>query len=203
MSFQFIVDNAEQIKINRMPVVASTTARDGSTRAVSRGFAPWSFEIKFPDGPKWTEIRSNISKAEALGKTTVANISLNNTGHDWIVKYQGNAPSPSTFVASWVQGSNSILVSGGGTITSGFKFKAGDFVQLGTGKVYTVADDVPYTSNTVLLHRPVLETTGSGALKIGANCVWSVICTQFPQWQLFARDQVSWDGPFIFVENLV
>jgi hypothetical protein len=29
---------------------------------------------------------------------------------------------------------------------------------------------------------------------------YTVICVQFPQWTIFARDQVSWDGPFVFVE---
>lgn len=29
---------------------------------------------------------------------------------------------------------------------------------------------------------------------------YTVICTSFPQWNIFARDQVSWDGPFVFVE---
>lgn len=32
------------------------------------------------------------------------------------------------------------------------------------------------------------------------NESYTVICVQFPQWRIFARDQVSWDGPFIFVE---
>ena len=26
-----------------------------------------------------------------------------------------------------------------------------------------------------------------------------VRCISFPQWTIFARDQVSWDGPFVFV----
>lgn len=186
-----------------MPIVASTTARDGTTRAVSRGFAPWKFEVTFPNGHRWTDIRGHISKAEALGKATSSNISFSNTGHNWLVTYQGNSALPNTFVGTWTKGESSILVSGGGTITSGFKFKAGDFIQLSTGKVYTVASDVPYTSNLVPLHRPILDNTNSATLKVGQNCVWSVICTQFPQWNLFAYNQVSWNGSFIFVEDLV
>lgn len=32
---------------------------------------------------------------------------------------------------------------------------------------------------------------------------WSVICVEFPQWTIFARDQVSWSGPFVFYEARV
>lgn len=29
---------------------------------------------------------------------------------------------------------------------------------------------------------------------------WQVICTKLPQWTIFARNQVAWDGEFEFVE---
>ena len=29
---------------------------------------------------------------------------------------------------------------------------------------------------------------------------YTVICTQFPDWTIFARDQVSWSTAFVFVE---
>jgi hypothetical protein len=29
---------------------------------------------------------------------------------------------------------------------------------------------------------------------------YTVTCTVLPQWTIFARDQVSWDGPFVFTE---
>lgn len=28
----------------------------------------------------------------------------------------------------------------------------------------------------------------------------TVICVEMPQWTIFARDQVSWSGPFVFYE---
>lgn len=205
MSFQWIVDRAESISINRKKIVGSTIARDGTTRAVSRGGQVWTFEVKLPDGIPWTELRQYISQAEALDRISTANIQLNNTGHNWLVKYQGNSANYTGFVASITQGSTSITLTTSPTTASGYKFRAGDFIQLGsTGKVYTVAADVAYNSNTVTLHRPVLEATATGvALRAADNCVWNVICTQFPQWTLFARDQVSWTSAFIFTENLL
>jgi hypothetical protein len=31
----------------------------------------------------------------------------------------------------------------------------------------------------------------------------NVTCVSLPQWTVFARDQVSWDGPFVFAEVIV
>ena len=89
--------------------------------------------------------------------------------------------------------------------TSGYRFRAGDFIQLGSsGKVYTVAADVAFNSSSVTLHRPVIEASASGvALNVGPNCVWSLVCTQFPEWTILDRDIVGFTGSFVFTENLV
>jgi hypothetical protein len=205
MSFQWIIDNAEGISINRKKIVSSTTSRDGTTRGVSRGGQVWRFDVKLPDGIPWTQLRQYITQAEALDRTTAANIQINNTGHNWLIKYQGNSVNYTGFVANITQGSSSITLTSSPTTSSGFKFRAGDIIQLGSsGKVYTVAADVAFNSNTVTLHRPVIESTATGlTLRAAENCVFNVICVQFPEWTLFSRDQVSWSGPFVFAENLV
>jgi hypothetical protein len=205
MSFQWIIDNAETVSINRKQVVATSVSRDGTTRAVSRGGQFWRFEVKLPDGPRWTDYRQLISQAERLDRTTSATIQFNDTGHAWLVGYQGNSANYTGFQATWTQGATSITLTTSPTTASGFKFRAGDFIQLGTtGKVYTVAADVAFNSNTVTLHRPVLDATQASAtpIRVAENCQFSVICTQFPDWTLFARDQVSWSGPFVFHEVL-
>jgi hypothetical protein len=85
----------------------------------------------------------------------------------------------------------------------GFKFKAGDFIQLGTsGKVYSVAEDVTPTQTVVTLNRPVRDNTGTYTLLVGQAVNWNVVCVEFPQWTIFARNQVSWSGPFRFAEVL-
>lgn len=206
MSFQWIIDNAESISINRKKIVSQTVARDGTTRAVSRGGQVWTFDVKFPDGPRWTDIRGNISKAEALDRTTTATISLNNANLSWLAGYQGNASNPAAFTAVWTKGATFIETSGGGTLSSGYRFKAGDFIQLGnTGKVYTVSSDVAFNDPIVPVHRPIVDDTQQSytAIKVGQACSWTVLCTNFPEWNIMARDQVSWAGNFTFVENLV
>lgn len=202
MSFQWIIDTAESISIDTKKNVGSTITRDGTLRTVSRGGQVWRFEVRLPDGPRWTDYRQNIIKAQALDRTTTATIALTDTGQSWLYQYQGNSVNYTGFTASWTQGSTTITLTASPTTASGYKFRAGDLIQLGTGRVYMAAADTAYNSNTVTLHRPVLDASGSGTLKVAENVSWTVLCSDFPQWTLFARDQVSWSGPFVFYENL-
>lgn len=87
MSFQWIVDNAESISINRKPMVGATTARDGRTRTVSRGIQPKRIEVKLPDGIPWSQLRSYIIAAEALNMVSTATISIPYAKFPW---YYGN-----------------------------------------------------------------------------------------------------------------
>ena len=87
MSFQWIIDSAETLSINRKKMVATTTARDGTIRAVSRGTQPKRFEVGLPEGIPWTELRTNIAAAEALDKISTATISIPYAKFPW---YYGN-----------------------------------------------------------------------------------------------------------------
>lgn len=126
MSFQWIIDSAESISINRKKMVAQTTARDGTVRSVSRGTLPKKFTVKFPDGIAWTDLKSNIAAAESLDRISTATITIPYSKFPW---YYGN-------------------------------------VNPGTDDSYTVR------------------------------------CVDFPEWTIFARNQVGWSGPFVFVEVL-
>ena len=124
MSFQWIMDNANTLSINRKKVVASTTARDGTTRAVSRGNVKKIMTVKLPDGPRWSDYKSNIAAAEALDKFTAATISI------------------------------------------------------------------PYATFPYYY----------GNVNPGSDESYSVMCIEFPEWTIFGYNQVSWSGPFVFVE---
>lgn len=208
MSFQWIIDNCTAMAIDSRRTIASTTARDGTSRTVSRGGGAWTFEVQMPEGIPYREYRQNIALAEEAYGTQSSNISLNATGHDWLVEYQGDSANYTGFVADVTEGSDVIQLTTSPTTTSGYKFRAGDYIQLGaTGSVYQVAADVAYTSNTVTLHRPVLNdyatSVSSQSLRVAEDCVWNVTLVSFPKWTLSGTKQVSWDGPFVFVENLV
>lgn len=200
MSFQFVIDNAQRITMNTRKIVASTQARDGTVRAVSRGGQVWQFEVTLPNGPRYTDYRRDIAKLEALDRVNTDTFSFNNTGHSWMVAYQGDVANPDAITAEWTTGNTIILT--GGQATSGFNFRAGDLIQLGSGGAYRVAADVAWDSNTVTLHRPLIDAAGNATLRVAEDVEFTVICTQFPDHTLFERDQISWSGPFVFVEDL-
>ena len=203
MSFQWIINNAETISIERKSVAGSTISRDGTVRSVNRGGQVWQFTVKLPDGISWTDYRQDISKTEKLDRFTAANIAFSNTGHDWLIGYQGNSVNKTGFTANATTGSATLTLTASPTTSSGFKFRAGDIIQLGTtGKCYTVAADVAFNSNTVTLHRPVIDASGGYNLQVAENCTWNVVCTEFPSWTMFSRDQISWNGAFVFYEVL-
>lgn len=124
MSFQWIIDNAESLSVNRKKMVGQTTARDGQVRVVNRGTQPRMITVKVADGIRWSDLRTNIAAAEALDRIETATISIPYADFPW---YYGN-------------------------------------VNPGYPETYVVR------------------------------------CVQFPEWTIFARDQVSWSGPFVFVE---
>ena len=203
-AFQYIFDNAESISIDRSAVTAQTISRDQTVRTVSRGGQIWRFTVKLPDGIRWTELRPYIESIDYAGRYTQGTVQLNNSGYnDWLMKYQGNCANTSAVTASWTNTASSITLTGG-QAASGYNFRKGDLIQLkSTGRVYSVAEDVAYNSNTVNLNRPILDDSGSGTLIIGPAVTWTVACTSLPKWTIFARDQVSWDGTFTFYEALV
>jgi hypothetical protein len=201
-AFQTVIDYAESISISKMKKVGQTVSRDGVVRSTSLGGQTWEFEVKMPDGLPWTTMRPLIEKMETLDRTETGIIRINKAGHSWLTGYQGNYASTSSITASFTSG-NTLSIVSGPVLTTGFRFKAGDFIQLGTsGKVYSVADDVPVGSTTITTNRPIRDNTGTYTLAVGQAVSWNVICVEFPQWNIFARNQISWSGPFRFAEVL-
>lgn len=201
MSFQYVIDNAETLQVNTSKIVASTQARDGTVRSVSRGGQVWTFTVKLPDGPRWSDERQDIAKIAALDRVANANIQVNTAGQNYVYGYQGNVANTSAVTASWTTG-NTITLTGG-QAGSGYNFRAGDILQLGSaGKVYMVVADVASGNNTVTLNRPLIDAAGNATLRLGNACTWNVVCTSMPDWTIFGYNQVQWSGPFVFVENL-
>ena len=126
MSIQWIMDNAETLTINRKPLVARTTARDGSIRITSRGAQPARLEIKLPDGIPWTSLKTNIEALEALSVTTPQTITIPYAKFPW---FYNNTPP-------------------------------------------------------------------------GSDTSYSVYLLDIPEWIIFARNQVSWSGPFVLVQAI-
>jgi hypothetical protein len=200
-AFQVIFDKAESISINKRAIVGQTVARDLTVRSVSRGGQLWRFDVQLPSGIRWSEMRSYLESIEGANRFTSGTIQINQSGYNsWLTAYQGNSVTSSGFVATAVNGSNTITLTTSATTPSGYKFRSGDVIQLGSGHVYTVASDVAYDSNSIQLNRPVLDASASYGLVVGPNVTWTVVCTSMPQWTISGRDQVSFSGAFSFVE---
>lgn len=90
MSFQWILNGAESLSINRLDTIGTTQARDGTVKAVSRGTPKKTFTIKLPDGPRWIDTKANIEAAEALDRHTPAVITIQYATHPWY--YNNVAP---------------------------------------------------------------------------------------------------------------
>jgi hypothetical protein len=202
-AFQNVIDNAATLSISKRKKVGTSVARDGTVKATSLGGQVWQFEVQLPSGPRYSTYRTFLDQIEALDRTTVGQIQLNNTGHDYISEYRGNVSTPSGIIVQYTSG-NTVTVTGGtGGLSSGYIFKSGDLIQLGsTGSVYSVVNDVAWNQTTVTLHRPVREAPDSYFVRVGPNCVFDVICVQFPDWTIWGYDQIRWSGPFIFAEAL-
>ena len=60
-----------------------------------------------------------------------------------------------------------------------------------------------FTKETVTINNAGYNSwIHNGALS-NQSQTWSVICVQFPEWTIFAKNQVSWSGPFVFYEAKV
>jgi hypothetical protein len=202
MSFQFLIDNAAELSVIRRPIVAQTIARSGVVRSVSRGNNTWRFQVTLPNGPAWSDYRQNITALEKLDRIDTGTIQFNNSGLAWFIEYQGDLAAVNAIAVTVPSSGNTVTITSAPALASGYRFRAGDVIQLGSsGKCYMVAQDVAYNSNTITLHRPLIdETAGSVTLRVGPACVWTVQCIQFPDWNLFARDQVGWNGSFVLQE---
>jgi len=202
MSFQYVIDNAESISISKRKRVAQTVSRSGVTKSTSIGGQVYEFRVQMPTGPRWSEQRQLVEKVEALDRITEDSIQINKAAHNYISQYQGDLSDVTNINVTYASG-NTLTINSGATLASGSRFKAGDYIQLGTtGSVYTVSEDVAFNDNTITVHRPILETAGTYTLVVGQNVTWDVICVDMPTWTIFGYDQISWSGPFVFVESL-
>lgn len=200
--FQWIIDNAVNLQVNKRPVVATTTARDQTVRATSRGGRVWRFDVTPSPGARWSESRGYIEKLDKAATFTTDTINFAKAGLEYVFGYLGDATNYAGASITVTQGSDVATITGM-TVPSGFKFKAGDLVQpSGSNRVYSIVNDVPNNSNTVLLNRPVLDASGTSSCIIGKDCQWSVICTSMPDYRIVNYDRIEWSGNFVFIESL-
>lgn len=198
-AYQEVFDRATSLSINKRRKVSQTQSRSGVIKTTSVGGQVWEFEVRLPDGPRFSDYRSIIQDMETLDRVTVGEVSI---PQSYIAGLVGDVGQSGTINVSATQGGTSLTVNSNTNATN-FRLKRGDYIQLGsTGKVYSVTNDQSGLTGVIGLHRPILDATASYNLVIGNQVTWDVICVQWPNYTIFGYDQVSWSGPFIFVEAI-
>ena len=198
-AYQEVFDRARTISINRRKKVSQTQSRSGVVKTTSVGGQVWEFEVRLPDGPRFSDYRSIIQDMETLDRVSTGQVSI---PQSYIAGLRGDVGITGTVNVAATQGSSSLTVNSNTNATN-FRLKKGDYIQLGsTGKVYSVTNDQTSATSVINVHRPVLDATANYNLVIGTNATWDVICVQWPNYTIFGYDQVSWSGPFIFVEAI-
>jgi len=199
MSFQWIIDNAVDIQINKRGIVASTMARDQTVRAVSRGGIVWRFTVTPATGLRYNDpgVRSYIETIDNLDRFTpfTANFS-----HSGLFAWQAGESSGNYPGSINITPGSSSVAFGGGTITPGDVIQLIDPVtQVRQRTVYSIYDHTT-------LNRPVLESLGSEngtyLVSCGNNVQFTLICTQLPDYKINPGNIVTWTKPFVFVEAL-
>lgn len=76
-------------------------------------------------------------------------------------------------------------------------------VKLPDGMAYDTAQPFIAAIEAAGRHTPATITISAGTYGTwftAATTTYTVICTNLPQWNVFARNQVSWDSAFEFIE---
>ena len=217
-TFQFLFDNAESISIDTQVNVAQTISRDNTVTALERGGQTFRFTVKMPNGISYETWRPHLTTIDYAGKTSQAGaeyVYLNNSGYvDWFTKYQGDMTALTGWTGVLTNAKTLDNINPGTSPTTGqYILKSGDLIkiktvggvsQTGDYNAYRIVTDVQAPADTTTLHRSASEYTGSATnvtFDVGpANTYWEVKMVQYPQWNLFARNQVSWNGSFVFYE---
>jgi hypothetical protein len=201
-AFQYFVDRATNLSFNRKPIVATTVARSGMTRAVSRGNRIWRFDVTVPDGLRYSDIRNELTLIDRYAQFTDIDISFDKA--DYLFKYQGNLTSPNRNFTAIATGLGPEILSISqtpGVIIA----KVGDLVKV-KGRVYSVirSDGDTISGTTQLtVHRPLIGVTNfeSVSCTAGEQVTFPVRAIQIPTFTLFGFDQVAWNGSFQFIER--
>lgn len=208
-AFQWIIDNAVDVQINKRGVVATTTSRDQTIRSVSRGGKVWRFTVTPNPGTRWQDpgVRKYLEELDKADRIETQLINFNSTGLEYIFGYQGGLNSYTGLSANATQGNTSVTLTG--TLTTNpsnpFVAKAGDLFQLtSSGRIYTITSDVPAGINILPLNREVAETTSTySSAKFGKSCSWKVLCISMPYYKITPTGIIEWSGNFEFVESLL
>ena len=203
-AFQYFIDRATNISFNRRPIVATTVARNGMTRAISRGNEIWRFDVTVPDGLRYSDIRLPLAEIDRFAQFTDIDVSFD--AADYLFKYRGNRPTRTNLVATTpLNVTNQVNFSNlpAGQVVA----RPGDLMKI-AGRVYSVVNEVVASGGgtaVATLHRNLIGVTANTSYsntEVGEQIKFTVRAIQMPTFTLFGYDQVAWNGSFQFIERI-
>lgn len=215
MSLQTIINNAQQIEIDRRRMVSQTLSRSQRIKTAERTTAqPWKFKITPPGMLKWADSRGIVELIDFNERVNEYEISLSgNSGLTYITAYQGSLTSiDRNAITIQAVNTGSITITTLPSVSSStVMFKSGDIIQPANSRYpYSVVNDVirgVNTTTTVTLHRDIITseniTVTGQTLKIGNSATWRVVVTGLPTYQLVPGRNVQYTGDFELIEKII
>jgi len=215
MSIQSIINNAQQIEIDRRRMVGQTMSRSQRLKTAERSTSqPWKFKVSPPAQLPWTEGRVIAETIELGDRVSEYEISLNgNTGMNYITAYQGSMTTVqrAALTISSTGTSTLTLTTLPSVTSSTVLFAVGDFIQPANSRYpYTVTAAVLRGSNTttsVTLNRPIITSEGINLIgqgvRVGNSCTWRVVVATMPTYSLIYGQQMQYNGDFELVEKVI
>jgi len=221
---QYIIDNAQQIEIDRRRMIGQTISRSQRIKTAERSTAqPWKFKVTPPAQIPWTTGRVVAEAISAGDRVAEYEISLNNkSGMNYITAYQGNlrqAQLDDLTIAS--TGTSTLTLTNlpnigssalvGLVSTTTVLFAAGDIIQPENSRYpYAVTDTVlrgASTTTNVTLNRPLITSEGisliSQGVKVGNSCTWRVVLTIIPTYSLVYGQRMQYNADFELIEKII
>jgi len=222
MSLQYIINNCDGITIDRRKMVGIQYTRNQIPRISETPTKnPWRFKISMPNSMKYGNVRNVLESIDNLDRRLPEVITFgNNPKLAWLFRYQGqaNISQLSNITVSNFVGNQLTLQNLPVMAASNFLFRANDLIQLSEyAYPFTIVNDVPRGSTgtvTVTTNRPNILTNAviGQTLKYGANCEFTLFCTNMPTYKLIPGGTtytddiltgnafISWDSEFELYE---
>lgn len=215
MSIQNIIDNAQQIEIDRRRMISQSISRSQRVKTAERSTSqPWKFKVTPPGMLNWSSSRGFIEVINLNDRSNEYEISLNNNpGMNYITEYQGACTQPQLDAMTiYAQSTSTITLTGLPTLPQGtVLFARGDLIQPANSRYpYAVAETVyrgATTTTNVTLHRNIITSeninlVGQNIL-VANSCTWRVLVSALPTYQLVPGRFVQYTGDFELIEKVI
>ena len=216
MSIQGVINTASRLEVIRNEVVAQTVTRSGRIyTAVRDTVKPWQFKVTPSDVYPWELVRPAIESISSTDRYNEVSISFNQTGQEWMFKYQGVLTTSQLQTNVTITGANlktiTASLSGGAAsiATNSVIFYAGDVIQpLQNNHRYpyvVTTNVVKGATNTISIpiHRNIIGSITGGGFRAGSECEFKIIVTRSPSYQLIPGKLVQFTGDFELLENVL